>query len=75
MTIAEAHRVPAAEWLRRLREVYADDVPGGELLRHTDADRLVILGSMRTLGPEQRHRIAWDAPVVAAGARRFGIRA
>jgi 2-polyprenyl-6-methoxyphenol hydroxylase-like FAD-dependent oxidoreductase len=180
MTVAEARRVPAAEWLRRLREVYADDVPGGELLRHTDADRLVVLGSMgimpkvprwhrgrmvlvgdavhapsassgqgaslaaegavqlarclrdlpdvavafaayerlcrgrvekvaaraaktnnskalgpaaitmmrlmmpvamrtflnpeRTLGPEQRHRIEWDAPVVADGARPSGVR-
>jgi 2-polyprenyl-6-methoxyphenol hydroxylase-like FAD-dependent oxidoreductase len=46
MTAAQARQVPPAEWLRRLREIYADDVPGRDLLRHTDADKLIVLGSM-----------------------------
>ncbi|WP_405150048.1 FAD-dependent monooxygenase [Sphaerisporangium sp. NBC_01403] len=46
MTSAQAREVPSAEWLRRLREVYAGDVPGRDLLEHTSADRLFALGSM-----------------------------
>ena len=49
MTIAEAREVRAADWLRQLREVYADDVPGAELLRHTSADQLIVLGSMEIM--------------------------
>lgn len=46
MTFAEAREVAADDWLRRLREVYADDVPGRDLLRHTRAEDLFPLGSM-----------------------------
>ncbi|MCW2890183.1 MAG: monooxygenase, FAD-binding protein [Streptosporangiaceae bacterium] len=49
MTSAQAREVPAAEWLRRLREVYADDVPGRDLLEHTSADELFVLGSMEIM--------------------------
>jgi 2-polyprenyl-6-methoxyphenol hydroxylase-like FAD-dependent oxidoreductase len=49
LTIAEARAVPAAEWLRRLREVHADDVPGRDLLRHTTAERLFFAGAGETL--------------------------
>ncbi|MCW2900808.1 MAG: monooxygenase, FAD-binding protein [Streptosporangiaceae bacterium] len=46
MTSVEAREVPAADWLHRLREVYADDVPARDLLQHTSADQLVALGSI-----------------------------
>ncbi|HTE62329.1 MAG TPA: FAD-dependent monooxygenase [Solirubrobacteraceae bacterium] len=49
MTTAQAQEVPAADWLRRLREVYADDVPGRDLLEHTSADRLIVLGSIEIM--------------------------
>jgi 2-polyprenyl-6-methoxyphenol hydroxylase-like FAD-dependent oxidoreductase len=49
MTSAEARAVPAAEWLRRLREVYADDVPGLNLVERTDPARLFAFGSMEVL--------------------------
>lgn len=49
MTSAEARAVPADEWLRRLREVYADDVPGRGLVEHTDPARLFAFGSMEIL--------------------------
>ena len=45
MTMSEAREVPAADWLRRLREVYADDVPGRDLLQHTSADQLFVAGA------------------------------
>lgn len=46
MTAAEAREIPAEEWLRVLREAYADDYPGAELVRRTSVDRLQILGSL-----------------------------
>jgi 2-polyprenyl-6-methoxyphenol hydroxylase-like FAD-dependent oxidoreductase len=49
MSLAEARQVPAADWLRILREAYADDVPGGELIQHTSPDRLQVLGSLRIM--------------------------
>ena len=49
MTSAQAQEVPAAEWLERLREVYADDVPGRDLVEHTSADALFVLGSMEIM--------------------------
>jgi len=49
MTSAQAREVPAEEWLRRLREVYADDVPGRDLLAHTDPALLSAFGSMEVL--------------------------
>jgi 2-polyprenyl-6-methoxyphenol hydroxylase-like FAD-dependent oxidoreductase len=49
MTPAQAREVPAADWLRRLREVYADDVPGRDLLQHTSADQLIVLGSVEIM--------------------------
>jgi 2-polyprenyl-6-methoxyphenol hydroxylase-like FAD-dependent oxidoreductase len=45
MTAAQAREVSNDEWIRRLREVYADDVPGADLLRHTDPAALLVLGS------------------------------
>ena len=49
MTSAEARAVPSEEWLRRLREVYADDVPGRELLAHTDPAQLAAFGSVQIM--------------------------
>ncbi|MGV9305344.1 MULTISPECIES: FAD-dependent oxidoreductase [unclassified Nonomuraea] len=49
MTTAQARAVPADEWLRRLREIYAGDVPGPELLRHTRPEDLVTLGTVEIM--------------------------
>ncbi|MFF9480643.1 FAD-dependent monooxygenase [Streptomyces sp. NPDC014733] len=46
---ADVARVPAAEWLSRLREVYAGHVPGERLLRHTDPDALMVVGRMERM--------------------------
>ena len=45
LSTAEARAVPAEEWLARLRESYAGDLPAEELVRHTNPDRLMVLGS------------------------------
>ncbi|HYQ65806.1 FAD-dependent oxidoreductase [Actinophytocola sp.] len=45
MSLTEARAVPAEEWLRRLRDAYGDDDPGGDLVRHIDAAKLVVTGS------------------------------
>lgn len=49
MTSAQAREVPAGEWLRRLDEVCADEAPARDLVRHTDPDRLIVLGSMEIM--------------------------
>jgi 2-polyprenyl-6-methoxyphenol hydroxylase-like FAD-dependent oxidoreductase len=45
LSTAEARSVPADEWLARLREAYAGDVPSAELVGHTRAENLFVLGS------------------------------
>jgi 2-polyprenyl-6-methoxyphenol hydroxylase-like FAD-dependent oxidoreductase len=45
LTMAQARAVPAAEWLRQLREVYAEDVPGRDLVQNMTADRLLVFGA------------------------------
>src|SRR4029450_9382408 len=49
MSLAEARQGPAADWLRILREAYADDVPGHQLIQRTSADRLQVLGSLQIM--------------------------
>jgi 2-polyprenyl-6-methoxyphenol hydroxylase-like FAD-dependent oxidoreductase len=44
-TAAQARQVSQEEWLRRLTDVYADDKPGADLLRHTESANLFVLGS------------------------------
>jgi 2-polyprenyl-6-methoxyphenol hydroxylase-like FAD-dependent oxidoreductase len=45
MTSAEARQTPNAEWLRQLRDLFADDRPGRDLLAHTDVSTLMIAGA------------------------------
>ena len=45
MTNAEARETSSEEWLRCLRDLFADDRPGRDLLAHTDASTLVVAGS------------------------------
>jgi 2-polyprenyl-6-methoxyphenol hydroxylase-like FAD-dependent oxidoreductase len=49
MTIAQAREQSADVWLGRLRAVYADDVPGRELLAHTEPEDLLSFGSMEIM--------------------------
>ncbi|MFD0899032.1 FAD-dependent monooxygenase [Actinomadura sediminis] len=49
MPAAEARAVPRAEWLARLREAYADDEPARDVLARTDAEALVVLGSLESM--------------------------
>ncbi|MFB7629742.1 FAD-dependent monooxygenase [Streptomyces sp. NPDC056149] len=46
---AELARVPAAEWLGKLRELYAGHVPGEHVLRHTAPDALMVVGQMERM--------------------------
>ncbi|HEX6352718.1 FAD-dependent oxidoreductase [Actinophytocola sp.] len=48
MSLTEARAVPADDWLRRLREVYADD-PGGDLVRAITPDQLTVTGSLHIM--------------------------
>jgi 2-polyprenyl-6-methoxyphenol hydroxylase-like FAD-dependent oxidoreductase len=45
ISTAEARATPPEDWLTRLREAYAGDVPAEELVRNTRPERLIVLGS------------------------------
>lgn len=49
MTAAQARAVPAAAWLRLLREAYADDLPGRDLLARTLPEQLIVAGAAEML--------------------------
>ncbi len=49
MSLTDARAVSAEEWLRRLRETYGDDDPGGDLVRAIAPDRLTITGSLHIM--------------------------
>ncbi|MBB5914981.1 2-polyprenyl-6-methoxyphenol hydroxylase-like FAD-dependent oxidoreductase [Nocardia transvalensis] len=51
MSLTEARQVPAEQWLRILRETYADDVPGAELARNTTPEQLVSAGALHIMPP------------------------
>jgi len=49
MSRAQALETPSAEWLRRLREVHADDIPARDILAHSSADEFFVFGSMEIM--------------------------
>jgi 2-polyprenyl-6-methoxyphenol hydroxylase-like FAD-dependent oxidoreductase len=51
LTLNEARAIPAEDWLRRLRESYAGDVPGGELAERTTAETLQVVGALHIMPP------------------------
>ncbi|MDI1462117.1 FAD-dependent monooxygenase [Catellatospora sp. KI3] len=44
LTLAQARAVPAAQWLARLRELHADDLPARDLLRHATEEEFMVFG-------------------------------
>lgn len=51
LSLSEARKVPAEQWLRTLRETYGDDVPGGELARSTAPEELAVTGALHIMPP------------------------
>jgi 2-polyprenyl-6-methoxyphenol hydroxylase-like FAD-dependent oxidoreductase len=49
MSLTEARAVPATEWVRRMREAYGDDNPGGDLVRAIDPAGLTVVGSLHIM--------------------------
>lgn len=57
MSLTEARAVPAREWLRRLRDAYGADDPGGALVRSSRPEDLLVAGSLHIMPPVPRwHR-------------------
>ncbi|MBB5868918.1 2-polyprenyl-6-methoxyphenol hydroxylase-like FAD-dependent oxidoreductase [Allocatelliglobosispora scoriae] len=44
LTMAQARQIPAAEWLKLLREMHADDIPARDLIAPTTAEELYVFG-------------------------------
>ncbi|MEP6808090.1 MAG: NAD(P)/FAD-dependent oxidoreductase [Chloroflexota bacterium] len=51
LSLTEAREIPAADWLSRLRNTYAGDVPGEILARHTAPEALQITGAIHIMPP------------------------
>ncbi|MCU1646537.1 MAG: FAD-dependent urate hydroxylase [Nocardia sp.] len=51
LSLSEARTVSNEEWLRILRDVYADDTPGAELARNTRPEDLVVVGALQIMPP------------------------
>ena len=49
LTAEQTRATPSAEWMRMLREKFAEDVPGRDLLRATGDDELLSFGGMEIL--------------------------
>lgn len=51
LSTTDARKIPASDWLTRLRETYADDIPGDKLANLTTEDNLQILGAIHIMPP------------------------
>ena len=51
LSTTDARKIPAADWLTRLRETYAGDTPGEKLANLTTEDTLQILGAIHIMPP------------------------
>ncbi|WP_067701782.1 FAD-dependent monooxygenase [Nocardia jejuensis] len=51
LSLTEARAVPAQEWLRTLRDTFADDEPGRELANNTTAEELQVVGALHIMPP------------------------
>ena len=51
MSLTEARAVPAEQWLKTLREVYAGDVPGELLAGRTTAENFDVTGAIHIMPP------------------------
>jgi 2-polyprenyl-6-methoxyphenol hydroxylase-like FAD-dependent oxidoreductase len=49
LTLTEARGVPKEQWMRTLRDVYGQDVPGKDLIRHTALDTLQVNGALHIM--------------------------
>ncbi|NNH74605.1 FAD-dependent monooxygenase [Nocardia uniformis] len=54
LSLTEARTVSAEEWLRILRETYAEDNPGAELAANTRPDQLEVVGALQVMPPVPR---------------------
>ena len=54
VSMSDARKTPAEQWLARLRLLYGDDQPARTLLRHTDPAQLLITGASEMLPPVPR---------------------
>lgn len=51
LSMTDVRKMPASQWLDRLRELYRDDEPAQTLLRHADPAQLVATGASEMMPP------------------------
>jgi 2-polyprenyl-6-methoxyphenol hydroxylase-like FAD-dependent oxidoreductase len=54
LSMTDVRKVPAAEWLQRLRELYRDDEPAQSFLRQADPGQLLMTGASEMMPPVPR---------------------
>jgi 2-polyprenyl-6-methoxyphenol hydroxylase-like FAD-dependent oxidoreductase len=51
LSMADVRKVPAAQWLARLRTLYGDDQPAQAFLQHADPGQLLMTGASEMMPP------------------------
>ncbi|HKT26878.1 NAD(P)/FAD-dependent oxidoreductase [Dyella sp.] len=54
LSMAEARKIPASQWIDRLRELYRDDQPAQTLLQYADPNLLIATGGSEMMPPVPR---------------------
>ncbi|MFJ4651423.1 FAD-dependent monooxygenase [Nocardia sp. NPDC088792] len=75
LSLTAARSIPNEQWLRTLRDVYADDTPGAEIARATTAGQLQVVGALHIMPPVPhwyRGRIALTGDAVHAPSNTSG---
>jgi 2-polyprenyl-6-methoxyphenol hydroxylase-like FAD-dependent oxidoreductase len=54
LTMSEVRKVPASQWLDKLRNLYGNDQPAQALLKHADAALLMATGASEMMPPVPR---------------------
>ncbi|WP_067181775.1 FAD-dependent oxidoreductase [Microtetraspora niveoalba] len=49
LSLTEAREVSTEEWMRILRRTYGEDVPGGDLIRHTSVESVHVTGALHIM--------------------------
>ncbi|QLY30632.1 FAD-dependent monooxygenase [Nocardia huaxiensis] len=75
LSLTEARSIPARDWVRILRETYADDDPGRQLAEATTSENLMTAGALHIMPPVPhwyRGRLALTGDAVHAPSNTSG---
>ncbi|MEC3956712.1 NAD(P)/FAD-dependent oxidoreductase [Nocardia sp. CDC153] len=74
-SLTEARTVPAEQWLRALRDIYAGEDPGEQLARATTPEQLSVIGALQIMPPVPhwyRNRLVLTGDAIHAPSNTSG---